>query len=213
LRQELLNVATHIVKPDDVKLAASQMVTTLSPVADQDWSRLAAGLEWTCRYTLDHTVNALAGYAMHLATRSPARRPRFREINDVHTIEELLIGIESAAAILAEVCRAAPDDARGFHGAGIADWSGFVGMGCTEMLVHTDDIARAFEIEFKADSELSRRVLDRIFPWAPKEGDPWEILRWATGRASLPEHGRLADDWYWHCKPLDDWDGTVTTRE
>jgi uncharacterized protein (TIGR03083 family) len=205
-------VATHIVTPDDLKSAASQMVTTLSPVADKDWAIPAADLEWSSRYTLDHTVNALAGYAMHLATRSPVRRPRFREINDIHTIEELLIGIESSAAVLAEVCRAAPDDARGFHGAGMADWSGFVGMGCTEILIHTDDLSRAFDIDFQADPAVCRRVLDRIFPWAPKEGDPWQVLQWATGRIALPDHERLGDDWYWHCKPLDDWDGTVTRR-
>jgi hypothetical protein len=205
-------VATHIVTPEDLTSAAAQMVTTLTPIVDKDWAIPSAGLEWSSRYTLDHTVNALAGYATHLATRSPARRPRFRDSNDSQSIEELLISVESGAAILAEVCRAAPDDARGFHAAGMADWSGFVGMGCTEILIHTDDIARAFDIDFQADKELSRRVLVRIFPWAPKLGDAWRVLRWAAGRTALPDHERLGPDWYWHCAPLDEWDGSVNKR-
>ena len=205
-------MATHIVTPDDLNLAATQMVTALSPVTDKDWAIPAAGLEWSSRYTLDHTVNALTGYATHLATRAPARRPRLRDSIDSQPEAEVLLSVESGAAILAEVCRAAPDDARGFHSAGMADWSGFVGMGCTEILIHTDDIARAFDIDFQADSALCRRVLDRIFPWAPKDGDAWLILRWAAGRASLPGHSQLEPDWYWHCKPRDEWDGTITKR-
>lgn len=206
-------MATHIVSPDDLNLAASQMLTTLAPVADKDWAIPAAGLEWSSRYTLDHTATALAGYAMHLATRSPARRPRFRDSIDGQSEADLLISMESGAAILAEVCRAAPDSARGFHPAGMADWSGFVGMGCTEILIHTDDIARAFDIQFQADQPLCRRVLDRIFPWAPEEGDAWQILRWAAGRTELPDQPQLAADWYWHCEPRDEWDGTVKKRE
>jgi hypothetical protein len=212
LIQEKKTVATHIVKPDDLNTAAALMVATLSPVMDKDWAVPAAGLEWSSRYTLDHTVNAVAGYATHLATRSPVRRPRFRDSNPSQSIEDLLISVESGAAILAEVCRAAPDDVRGFHPAGMADWSGFVGMGCTEILIHTSDIALAFDIDFDADPELSRRVLDRIFPWAPDEGDAWQILRWAAGRAGLEGQPQLEPDWYWHCEPLDEWDGTVTKR-
>lgn len=206
-------MATHIVTPDDLNTAAAQMMTTLSPIADKDWAVPASGLEWSSRYTLDHTVNAVAGYATHLATRSPARRPRFRDSNPELSIKELLIALESGAAILAEVCRAAPDDARGFHGAGMADWSGFVGMGCTEILIHTGDISRSFDLDFTADPALCRRVLDRIFPWAPKDGDAWQILQWAAGRASLPDQPQLDPDWYWHCRPLDEWDGTINKRQ
>jgi uncharacterized protein (TIGR03083 family) len=202
----------HILEPDDVRLAAAIMIGALRPVAEKDWALPAAELEWSCRYTLDHTANALAGYAMHLSTRATERRPRFRENGDGQSIAELLMAVESGASILADVCRAAPDEARGFHPAGMANWSGFIGMGCTEVLIHTDDIARAFEIDVQVDRALCRRVLGRIFPWAPSEGDAWEILRWAAGRTALPDHERLGPEWYWHCEPLEGWDGTVNTR-
>ncbi|TVR75035.1 MAG: hypothetical protein EA415_04700 [Sphaerobacteraceae bacterium] len=205
-------MATHIVSPEDVKIAAAEMVTTLTPIAEKDWAIPAANLEWSSRFTLDHTVNALSNYFTHLATRAPARRPRFRDVNNDQTISELLTAIESGGAVLAEVCRAAPDDARGFHSAGMADWSGFIGMGCTEILIHTDDISRSFDVDFHPDPVLCRRVLDRLFPWAPAEGDAWQILRWAAGRTDLPDHGKLESGWFWHCEPLDDWDGSNPTR-
>lgn len=204
---------THYLSPDDLNTAARQMVEVLSPVTGRDWTAPADGLDWSCRYTLDHTVNALASYAMHLATRAAERRPRFRDTNDAQPVDELLTSVASAAAVLGEVCRAAPDDARGFHPAGMADWSGFVGMGCTEIMIHTDDIARAFGIEFQGDHDVSRRVLNRIFPWAPEGDDAWQVLRWAAGRTELPDQERLGPDWYWHCAPLDEWDGTVVKRQ
>jgi hypothetical protein len=205
-------MATHIVSPDDLNAAASQMVETLLPIADKDWAIPAAGLEWSSRYTLDHTVNALIHYAIHLATRAPARWPPFRETINGQPERDVLAAIQSAAAVLAEVCRAAPDDVRGFHPAGMADWSGFVSMGCTEMLIHTDDIARAYDIEFQADPAICRRVIRRIFPWAPGDADAWQTLRWAAGRTALEGHPQLEPDWYWHCEPLDDWDGTIKKR-
>jgi uncharacterized protein (TIGR03083 family) len=209
---ERIDMATHIVTPDDLNLAASSMVTTLSPVSEKDWAIPAHGLEWSSRFTLDHTINALANYATHLATRSPVRRPRFRETIDQQPESETLLSVETGAAILAEVCRSATDDARGFHPAGMADWSGFVAMGCTEILIHTDDIARAFDIDFQADEQLCRRVLDRIFPWAPEDGNSWQNLRWACGRTALPDVPALDANWFWHCAPRDDWDGTIVRR-
>lgn len=201
----------HIVTPDDVNLAARQMLETLSPVLDRDWSIPAHGLEWSCRYTLDHTVNALVMYSMNLATRSPSRRSPLRGPIEGQPVPQILTAVESAAAILAEVCKSAPDDVRGFHGEGMADWSGYIGMGCTEILLHTDDIARGFGIEFQADEALSRRVVDRLFPWAPQDGDGWQVLRWATGRTALPDREQVGTDWSWQCSPLAEWDGNVKT--
>ena len=59
----------------------------------------------------------------------------------------------------------------------------------------------------------SFRVLARIFPWAPSEGDAWATLQWAAGRAPLPNRERLGTDWLWHCAPLAEWDGTRTVRQ
>lgn len=50
-------------------------------------------------------------------------------------------------------------------------------------------------------------VLGRLFPWAPRDQDSWEALRWAHGRAPLGERPRLAPDWVAHPAPLQEWDG------
>jgi hypothetical protein len=124
----------------------------------------------------------------------------------------LLTIVEALAAVLAEVARAAPPEARGYHGAGMADAEGFVAMGCEEILIHTADIAQGLGLSFRPPDELTARVLRRLFPWAPTDGDPWAELRWASGRIALPDRPRLGPDWYWHCAPLAEWDGTVKKR-
>ncbi len=98
----------------------------------------------------------------------------------------------------------------------MADAEGFLAMGCAEILLHTDDIAAALGLPapFRPPADLCRRVVQRIFPWAPPEteADPWDALRWAAGRIALPGHDRLDANWWWHCAPLSEWDGTVHRR-
>jgi hypothetical protein len=197
----------HIIRPDDVRKAAEISVAALSPARDYNWQRNAAGLEWTCRFTLDHIVGAVTAYAGDLAIRRPEEVEVLRKANSDQSINELLQLVEVGSAVLSDVCAAAPDDARGYHPAGVADWSGFAAMGCTEILIHTDDICWAFQIEFNVEPDLSRRILDRLFPWAPQEGNPWQILRWATGRGYLEGYESVGPNWGWHCAPLSEWDG------
>jgi len=198
---------------DDLLEAIAATRQALAPAVDADWEVRAGSLDWTCRQTLDHLANALLFYATHLATRARERRPPVRNGDPTLPPAGLLAVAEAAAAILAEVVRAAPPGARGFHPAGLADASGFVAMGCTEILVHTADVAEGLGLPFTPPAALPPRVLRRIFPWAPEDGDAWATLRWACGRAPLGERERLAPDWYWHCAPLDEWDGTIKRRE
>lgn len=204
------------VTPDDLLLAARLCRETLSPAAasgrEQDWERLAGDLEWSCRRTLDHIVDALAMYALHLATRAPERRPTIRNGDPTAGPADLLAIVEGMAAVLAVIANAAPPSARGFHGAGMADAEGFLAMGCEEIVIHTDDIAHGLGLPFQPPVELARRIQLRIFPWAPTDADPWSAVRWASGRAALPDRPRLGPDWYWHCAPLAEWDGTVRRR-
>jgi hypothetical protein len=199
----------HTIRPEDVRQAGLISVAALSPARDMNWQKNAAGLEWSCRFTLDHIVGAVTAYAGDLAVRRPEEVEVLRKGTTDQSINELLQLVEVGSAVLSDVCAATPDDVRGFHPAGSPDWSGFAAMGCTEMLIHTDDICWAFQIEFNVDPALSRRVLDRLFPWAPKEGNPWQILRWATGRGYLEGYESPGPNWGWHCAPLDEWDGTI----
>jgi hypothetical protein len=149
---------------------------------------------------------------VHLATRALDRLVVPSSFDADTSIADLLGILESRAAVLAEVVKAAPPDARGFHRTGNADPSGFAAMGADEVLTHTDDITRTFGVRFVPPASLCRRIVDRLFPWAPGDVDAWSTLRWANGRAALPGHERLGPDWPWHSAPLIEWDGTIPTR-
>lgn len=211
-RTEVRMDSTPLLRADDLIRAAVACRGALEPGLDRDWSVPAGDLEWSCRRTLDHVADTHLFYAAHLATRATARLVPPRNGDPARAPDELLGVVGSTAAILAEVVRAAPADARGFHGAGMADPEGFVAMGCAETLIHTDDIARGLGLPFAPSDDLATRVTRRLFPWAPLDGDGWDALRWSCGRIALPDRERLGPDWYWHCAPLAEWDGTVRKR-
>jgi hypothetical protein len=119
---------------------------------------------------------------------------------------DLVRTIGAFATVLARVVDASPPGSRGWHPFGQADASGFAAMACDELLGHTDDIARGLELPFAPPPALARATLERLFPWAPTDTDPWEGLLWANGRIDLPGQQRQVD-WRWHCAPLEEWDG------
>ncbi|HEY7060311.1 MAG TPA: maleylpyruvate isomerase N-terminal domain-containing protein [Chloroflexota bacterium] len=198
--------------PDNLLHAAAAACNALAPARDADWSVLARDLEWTCHRTLQHMAEAPLFHATHLATRATARRPSLRAGETPPPVADLLQLIPADAAILADVARAAPPDARGWHATGMADASGFAAISCVELLIHTDDIAQALGIPYRPPDDLARRIVGRLCPWAPAGHDGWATLQWAAGRAALPDHPRLGADWAWQSAPLSEWDGTVKKR-
>ncbi|MGH9248141.1 MAG: maleylpyruvate isomerase N-terminal domain-containing protein [Acidimicrobiales bacterium] len=198
--------------PDDLLEAVSTSRRALEPFVARDWSVRAGDLDWDVRTTVAHACDAVGWYAAHLALQSPRRlRLDFRAHPDASNAE-LLDVLAAAAATLAGMARSAPPSARAYHDAGMADTSGFLAMGCDEVLVHGWDAVRSFGVELAAPADLAERVLCRLFPWAPTDEPCWPTLLWANGRADLPTQKRLGPDWVWHCAPLEEWDGTVPRR-
>jgi len=102
----------------------------LEPFVEQDWAVPAGDLTWDIGKTVTHVIDAVGFCAAHLAVQSPARlRVDFLAHNDASNAE-LLDVLAAAAAMLAQVARAAPPGARAYHDAGMADSCGFVAMGC-----------------------------------------------------------------------------------
>lgn len=101
--------------PEDVRLAARLCRETLFPLADRDWSIPAGELEWSARQTLEHAARTQLFYAVHLATRAADHLLVPSSCDADTSITNLLSILESRAAILAEVVKAAAPDARGFH--------------------------------------------------------------------------------------------------
>lgn len=56
-------------------------------------------------------------------------------------------------------------------------------MGLVETLVHTHDLARGLGLDWDPPAEICARVLNRLFPDAPRGTEPWATLLWVTGRA------------------------------
>ena len=197
------------VEPDDLLLAAGVAVECLAGAPEPDWEAPAGPLPWTGRATVDHVVDVLLWYAVQLATEARRALPSPRRGDPTGSPALLLTSLRSSATVLAAVVRASDPSIRAFHTVGMADPEGFTAMGCDEILVHADDVARGLGISFEPPSELCAAVLQRLFPWAPADGDPFAELLWANGRIALPGRPRLYPDWSWHCAPLDEWDGTV----
>src|SRR5262245_32970011 len=114
--------------PDDIVTAASICRETLQPSLDRDWSVKAGDLEWDWRRTLDHIADSLFLYAAYLATRATERLTPRRNGDPAASPAQLLQTVTAAAAVLAEVARAAPAGTRAFHPAGMADVTGWVGL-------------------------------------------------------------------------------------
>ena len=196
------------VESGELLRVASLCRAVLEPFAvDADWSVPAGELEWSCRTTLAHLLSALQYYSVNLATQSETERSG-GQANESLPIDVLLDALEGRAAVLASVCSAAPPGARGGHSYGRSDVDGFVAMGCDELIVHSDDIAAGLGASFTPPPDVCEAVLARLFPWAPRDSDPWATLRWANGRAALGERARLDPEWVWHSGPLEEWDGT-----
>lgn len=198
-------------QPEDLRRSVAAALQTLGTYLGGDWSGPAGDLEWSCRRTLAHMIDALLWYAANLATTSTSRRGDVREVDPAAPIDAMLDSLESAGHILARVAEASPPGARGFHGAGMADATGFLAMGCDETLVHANDIAAGLGAGFDPPTGVPDRVVARLFPWAPEHGEPWERLLWCNGRTTLPGLDRLGSEWGWWCAPLDEWDGIAYT--
>lgn len=166
-----------------------------------DWARPAHGLDWSCHATLDHLALGLVGYAGLLTARPTDRYiALFASLDPEAPLPARLEGIRIAAALLAATVRGADAGDRAWHPWGHSDAAGFAAMGLVEILMHTDDLARGLGIAGPLPDELCAPALARLFPGAPAGHSPAGTLLWATGRGTLPGHGR---------RPEWAWDGTV----
>jgi hypothetical protein len=196
---------------DDLDAVLDNALTALDAEVDRDWSVPAAGLEWTVWETLEHLADDHFAYAGQIAARRPETETYVpiasyatRDGGPHSTIfaepargNSGLVQVLDACGglLLAAVHRAGPE-VRGGHPYGVSDPAGFAAMGTVETLVHLHDVAGGLGFAWQPDEDVVRRTLDRLFPQAPADQEPWPTLLWATGRGVLPGHERL-DAWRW----------------
>lgn len=194
----------------DVRAASEVCTAFLAAASEDDWTVGVPDLEWTVAETVAHVAEVYLWYAIDLAAAGENLQAVEQRVDAAAAPRELVATLRAHAVIVASVIHAAPPSARGFHPFGAADPDGFAAMACDELVIHTHDAARALGRAFTPPDGLPARILRRLFPWAPADADPWEALRWANGRAALPGRARLTR-WWWHCAPLDEWDGRSPT--
>ncbi|WP_346101087.1 maleylpyruvate isomerase N-terminal domain-containing protein [Nonomuraea maheshkhaliensis] len=206
---------TAPVTADDLDEIVGLAVAVLADTTEPAWNAKAGDLEWTCWETAEHLADDLFAYAVQLGlTTGPldvyvpfaaqSRRsggPR----NSVHAdrasgVTGLMQVLQSSGALLSAMVRTAPPHARAHHVFGPADAESSAAMGLVETLVHTHDLAQGLGLGWDPPGEICARVLNRLFPDAPRDTEPWATLLWATGRAELAGRPRLTR-WRWHNEP------------
>lgn len=197
------------VTSDDLRAAARMAASSVRRLDSDLFGKLAYGLEWTRSATVAHIASALVHYSGSLGGKS-IEDPETRGLSfGEGSIDAGAWQIESNAEVLAIIAESTPADVRGFHRTGTPDAEGFLAMGCVEVLLHGYDAVVGTESEFDPSDELCKRVLGRLFPWAPQDGSGWLTLLWATGRGDLDGRDSLGETWMWHNDLLSEWDGEI----
>jgi hypothetical protein len=108
---------------------------------------------------------------------------------------ELAHSLAAWVRLLSTVLRASPAGMRGWHPLGMVDAEGFAALACNELVIHTDDVARAHRRTFDVSPDVSHRLLVRLFPdVAPDPPVPSaDLLRWANGRCDLGSRPRRSE--------------------
>lgn len=173
------------------------------------WDKLAYGLEWTRSRTVAHIGDAIGFYAGSLAGRRQENPGSHGLSLREGSIEASADQVQSGADTLMRVAEGTPQETRAYHPSGLPDVEGFLAMGCVEILAHGYDAVAGTEAEFDPEDALCRRVLGRLFPWAPSDTPGWPTLLWATGRAELSGQEFVGETWTWHNDILSEWEGTT----
>lgn len=191
------------------------VVLHIVEVLDHDLE-VAAGapgsLQRSCRETLEHMAGLPHAWASRVATRS--------RVNDHVTPLDLgadappeLIGtLDAGLAVFADVLNVMEPGEVAAHSAGLADSRAWGAMIADEELVHLWDIGQGLGMSWRLPPAICQAVLDRLFPWAGREGTPEERLLWVNGRAGLAGKEPI-HDWVWHCADPNEWDGQILSDQ
>lgn len=194
-----------------VRRAAEVCAFFLSSSLDDDWTRQVPDLEWNVAKTVAHAAEGCLWYAIDLAAGGAELDEAVKhDVLATAQPSQLADTLVAYAEVVASTIDCADPATLGFHPVGPADPSGFAGMACDELLIHTDDAARGLGRTFDVPADLAESVLGRLFPWVESK-DPWKELLWANGRIALDDRPRLSR-WVWHCKPMADWNGETPSQ-
>ena len=187
----------------DLDAAIACLANGLQPAVSKDWTTVPGTGDLDGFRTAEHIGDCLLSYAAQLVSRRSSGYVPFmaaleKEASSAEALEFALAG----SAILAAVVRSAPPEARAFHPTGTSDPAGFAAMGCAEVLVHGEDIARGLGLALDPPREICARTVSRLFPHLGdvSDLDPWTALLWATDRVEVPGRPKQTG-WRWKGAP------------
>lgn len=197
------------VTSSDIRAAAELCADSVLRLDKDLWDKLAYGLEWTRSQTIAHISSSLSHYASILGARD-RDNPGTRGLSfGEGSIEAAAWSVRTGGAALGAVADSTPPETRAFHRTGMPDVEGFLAMGCVEILLHGHDAVVGTDAEFDPNDEMCKRILGRLFPWAPQDKPGWLALLWATGRGDLEDRENLGETWMWHNDLLTEWEGEI----
>lgn len=191
---------------NDVRMVAVCCREFLAAAPGADFTAVSPTIGAPVRDVVGHIATTLLWYATDLASGPEDLATMHLSMREDARPADLVRSLEAFAGVLAATVDASPPGQRGWHDWGRPDSSGMAAMGCDEMLVHTYDAALGLGLAFTPPPAPVERTLQRLFPWAPTDTEPWATLLWANGRADLPGRARQSG-WRWFCSPLKEWDG------
>jgi hypothetical protein len=185
---------------DDLDRLAAAAVAAWRAGLDRDWSARAGTLEWSCRRTADHAVDAVLAVAMFLAARRQDGYPAWwgeQSMGPDAGPEDLVEGLASAARLLSAIVDATPADVRAViwrrpevEVRGPAD---FAPRGGLELILHAHDVSSGLGVPLVPPADACARLRDHTRGWphwtspgwcpAPSTDDPWHDLLVGSGRA------------------------------
>ena len=178
---------------DDFKQLSEIAIATWEAGVDRDWSAPAGTLEWSCRATAEHTVDAVFMPALNLASRRRHAYAPFGLLlpSPDATIPDLVDCLRAVTNVLWSVIVTAEPEAiaiiRHRPEAQVAGPLDFAPRGASELVFHTYDISCGLGIPFEPPADLCRRLLPHIRGWEaqaslPPTADSWSDLLARGGR-------------------------------
>jgi hypothetical protein len=177
----------------DLLLLSGLAIETWRSGIDRDWSVRAGTLDWSCRTTAEHTVDAVFAPAFFLASRREHAYPHFdvlRALPDA-TISDLVDGLRAVTTMLwAVIVTAEPGTQaiiRRRPAIETAAAQDFAPRGALELILHTYDISAGLGIPFEPPRDLCSRLLAHTAGWPGQvrvdpSGDSWSDLVARYGR-------------------------------
>ncbi len=175
--------------PNELDEAVELVVVRCMEGKDLDWTAAAGSLEWTCRQTLDHTIDCVFSYGLQLAALSSGSYLPFTELHALPeaTPADLVTGLKAVSYLLSSVARRVSADATASDGVLDLTSHDWCSRAAYEVLLHGHDVAIGLGLELEPPRRLCSAILSSDALWMfdrtlGDASDPWIALLRGSGR-------------------------------